>query len=255
MQNVYHVQTPENVSLNLNWPVRVPGVAVAIDMLYTRCFFNHCLCYTADNDRGIPTEPDAYSGQLSIRYYRAASNLCDAIRIFLSIRGIYEGSNTREKNRGTECDDGQWGTSFGNSFPYSQFNSNRRHASGIYAVGIFQLCSLAVLYVGDLAANTVVVKKRRENALGVRSTSASEHRNPILSPREEALLREYWDRRRSLRNPLNYIPLRLNCIIIFIPRLGWFQTFPTPSPGNNILSNRWLCRNSLIFRVETQFTT
>jgi uncharacterized RDD family membrane protein YckC len=238
MQNVYHVQTPENVSLEFE--LAGPGsrgVAVAIDMLIQGVFLIIVsvilLIMTGESQLNLMLIQDnsvyVIIGLLLIFVMQFG--------YFFLFEAFMKGATPGKKIVGLNV-------MMANGEPLSVTASLIRNLirigdmlPGIYAVGIFSVVfTQRFMRIGDLAANTVVVKKKKgKNAFGVRSTSASEHRNPILSPREEALLREYWERRRSLRNPLNYIPLEAQLYHHFYTKVGLVPNLP-----NNFTRKQYL---------------
>lgn len=92
---------------------------------------------------------------------------------------------------------------------------------GIYGVGILSVfLSQRFMRIGDLAANTVVVKvKNNKNAFSDFNNTYNEHQNIGITPKEESLLTEYGNRIKILRILFIRGHLRINYIFIFTTKL------------------------------------
>lgn len=207
MRNVYHVQTPENVSLEFE--LAGPGsrgVAVAIDTIIQSAaagIISLILYIVAGEDR-----MNLMLVRENTFYIVLGLLLTFGLQFgyFFLFEAFMKGATPGKKIVGLKVimADGE---------PLSITAALIRNLirigdmlPGIYAVGILSVVlNRRYMRVGDMAANTVVVKVRSEkNGLAVQpaAAAAAEHRNFILSQKEEALLAEYRDRTRNPRCPV-----------------------------------------------------
>jgi uncharacterized RDD family membrane protein YckC len=103
---------------------------------------------------------------------------------------------------------------------------------GFYAVGIFSVVfNRFYMRIGDLAANTVVVKVSKvKDGLGNYSTynhtDDQQHRNIVLSHREETLLTEYRKRRETSPHPMNLKVIEAQMYHHFYGKIGIIPDLP-----------------------------
>lgn len=205
MRNVYHVQTPENVSLEFE--LAGPGsrgVAVAIDTVIQSAvagIITLILYWVAGEDRTnlLLIQENTFYIVLGLLFMFALQ-----FGYFFLFEAFMKGATPGKKLVGLKVmmADGE---------PLSITAALIRNfirigdmLPGIYAVGILSVVlNRRYMRVGDLAANTVVVKVRSaKNGLATQPAVSAEQRNFILSQKEEALLAEYRERTRNPRCPV-----------------------------------------------------
>jgi len=108
---------------------------------------------------------------------------------------------------------------------------------GIYAVGIISVVlNRKFMRIGDLAANTVVVKvSGRKNRLAEPPVLQAERRSLILSQKEEALLTEYYQRTRASKNQVKSDILEAQLYHHFYGKVGL-----VPNLQNNFTRRQYL---------------
>lgn len=228
MRNVYRVQTPENVSLEFELAgVGSRGVAAAIDTI---------IQYTILAIIGLMLI--LITGEEYFNLMLAEGNtlyiVIALLLIFIMQFGYFtffeiwmKGSTPGKKIVGLKV-------MMANGEPLTFTTSLIRNfirigdmLPGIYAVGIFSVIfNHRYMRVGDLAANTVVVKVSREKSKLTERPSAAAERHRLISQREEALLIEYQERKRNIKHPLNSINLEAQLYHYFYGKIGLVPELP-----------------------------
>ncbi len=103
---------------------------------------------------------------------------------------------------------------------------------GFYGIAILSVFfTKQYMRIGDLAANTVVVKlkketKRFENPVQGKTATATATANLPISPKEEALLLEYYARKTQAKNPLASYTLDAQLYHYFYRKTGSIPNLP-----------------------------
>lgn len=229
MRNIYRVKTPENVTLEFELAgIGSRGVAVVLDTVfqYLIIFLVVLLAFPAAGD-GIF---DMTNMKENTAYIVIALLLIFIVQFgyFLLFEFFMKGSTPGKKIVGLKV-------MMANGEPLTFTAALVRNLlrigdmlPGIYGVGILSVfLNKRYMRVGDLAANTVVVKDKREkhDFPGIRETNAG--RPDIhISPREEALLIEYGERIRDRKNPLNSAVLENQLYHHFYGKIGALPNLP-----------------------------
>lgn len=229
MRNVYYVQTPENVSLEFE--LAGPGsrgVAVAIDTVIQGALVTIITFILL-----------AITGQVSLNLMTVQENslyiVITLLVTFVLQFGYFflfeifmKGATPGKKIVGLKV-------MMANGEPVSTTASLIRNLirigdmlPGIYAVGVIcVIITRRYMRVGDLAANTVVVKVRgRKNSLVEPPVTSAERRNLILSQKEEALLAEYSSRMKNSKNPVKSDVLEAQLYHHFYGKVGLVPNLP-----------------------------
>lgn len=229
MRNVYYVQTPENVSLEFE--LAGPGsrgVAAAIDTVIQGAvvgIMTIILLVIAGE-----TSLNLMVVQENTLYIVIALLLTFVIQFgyFFLFEVFTKGSTPGKKIIGLKV-------MMANGEPLSTTASLIRNLlrigdmlPGIYAVGVISvILTRRYMRVGDLAANTVVVKVReKKNNLVEPPVISAERRNLILSQKEEALLAEYSHRKQNAKNPVNSDILEAQLYHHFYGKVGLVPNLP-----------------------------
>lgn len=229
MRNIYHVKTPENVTLEFELAgVGSRGIAVIIDTLVQNLIFLFIvlISYLAFGDGYF----DLLHENDNTLYVVIAILLIFIVQFgyFLLFEAFTKGSTIGKKIVGLKV-------IMANGEPVSFTGVLVRNLlrigdflPGFYGVGIFStVLNERYMRVGDLAANTVVikVKNRKTDFSGIRNPNA-EQRNIFISPKEEALLIEYNKRLRDAENPLYSINLENQIYHHFYGKAGTLPNLP-----------------------------
>jgi|LSQX01.2.fsa_nt_gb uncharacterized RDD family membrane protein YckC len=229
MRNIYHVKTPENVTLEFELAgVGTRGIAVIIDTLFQYLILLVVLfiSYLILDDDYINM---MYSEENTV-YIVLAILLIFIVQVgyFLLSEFFTKGSTLGKKIVGLKV-------IMANGEPISFTASLVRNLlrigdmlPGIYGVGIFAVVlNKRYMRIGDLAANTVVVKvkKRKADFSGINNIG-TERQNMFISPKEEALLIEYNERIRDKKNPLYSETLENMLYHHFYNKLGSLPNLP-----------------------------
>lgn len=229
MKNVYHVQTPENVSLEFELAgAGSRGVAVAIDTAIqgAAALIITLVLY-------------AIMGDLLINLMRMNANslyvVVGLLLLFVIQFGYFflfevfmKGATPGKKIVGLKV-------MMANGEPVSASASLIRNLirvgdmfPGMYLVGMISIIlNRHYMRIGDLAANTVVVKvQKTRKSFTDKPILSPEHRNLVLSPKEEGLLREYRQRRANPRNPLYSVNLETQLYNHFYNKIGLVPNLP-----------------------------
>lgn len=238
MRNVYYVQTPENVSLEFE--LAGPGsrgVAVAIDTVIQSAVATIITIILL-----------AITGEDSLNLMLARNNTLYIVIALLAIFVIQfgyfflfevfmHGATPGKKLVGLKV-------MMANGEPVSVTASLIRNLirigdmlPGIYAVGVIcVVLTRRYMRVGDLAANTVVVKaSERKRNLVEPPIASAERRNLILSQKEEALLTEYYSRQRNPKNQVKSDILEAMLYHHFYGKVGLVPNLP-----NNFTRKQYL---------------
>jgi len=229
MRNVYYVQTPENVSLEFE--LAGPGsrgVAVAIDTIIQGTIIGIITIILL-----------AIAGETSLDLMVVQENTLYIVIVllltfvlqfgyFFLFEVFMKGATPGKKIVGLKV-------IMANGEPVSTTAALIRNLirigdmlPGIYAVGVITvLFSTRYMRVGDLAANTVVVKVRgKKNSLVQPSVIPAELRSLILSQKEEALLTEYSIRSRDPKNQFSSQTLEAQLYQHFYQKVGLVPNLP-----------------------------
>ncbi len=229
MRNVYYVQTPENVSLEFE--LAGPGsrgVAAAIDTVIQGTVLVVITIILV-----------AIVGEDSMNLLWVRENtlyvVIALLAIFITQFGYFflfevfmHGATPGKKIVGLKV-------MMANGEPVSVTASLIRNLirigdmlPGIYAVGVIcVILTRRYMRVGDLAANTVVVKARdKKNAVIDPPFASAERRNLILSQKEEALLAEYFSRQQNPRNQIKSDILEAQLYHHFYTKVGLVPNLP-----------------------------
>lgn len=228
MRNIYHIKTPENVTLEFELAgVGSRGVAVLIDTLIQNVFLFVVALIVV-----LITGTD-----ISYSWYEKGNTVYIVIGIllifitqfgyFLLFELFTKGSTIGKKLVGLKV-------IMANGEPVSFTASLVRNLlrlgdmlPGIYGVGIFSVVlSERYTRLGDLAANTVVVKvkKRTADFSSVKAVN-SERRNIDITPKEEALLTEYMERLKQDK-PIYSTDLENQLYLHFYKKIGVIPNLP-----------------------------
>jgi uncharacterized RDD family membrane protein YckC len=229
MRNVYYVQTPENVSLEFE--LAGPGsrgVAAAIDTVIQGAVVTIITIIL------LAVAGDA-SLNLMIMQENTLYIVIALLVIFVLQFGYFflfeifmHGATPGKKIVGLKV-------MMANGEPVSITASLIRNLirigdmlPGIYLAGVICIVlTKRYMRVGDLAANTVVVKAReRKNSLAEPPVASAERRNLILSQKEEALLAEYSSRKQNAKNPVKSDVLEAQLYHHFYGKVGLVPNLP-----------------------------
>lgn len=229
MRNVYHVKTPENVTLEFELAgIGSRGVAAIIDTLVQNVIIVLIMIIILLINR---------DGYLNLWYAREntfyvvmALLLVFVVQFgyFLLFEYFSKGSTLGKKIVGLKV-------IMANGEPISFTAALVRNLlrigdmlPGIYGVGIFSVfLSRRYMRVGDMAANTIVIKiKNRKTDFSTIRNSNTEQPVIFLSPKEEALLMEYGERLRDQENPLYSIRLENQLYNHFYGKVGILPNLP-----------------------------
>lgn len=229
MRNIYHVHTPENVTLEFELAgVGSRGAAVIIDTFIQNIVLLAVIIALA-----------LISGDASMNFMTVENNtlyiVAGLLLMFILQFGYFslfeyfmKGTTPGKKIVGLKV-------MMSNGEPISLAASLIRNFTrigdmlpGIYGVGIISVVlTRKYMRVGDMAANTVVVKEKgRKGDFAEIAKSSSEHRNLVISPKEEALLKEYQERKRNPKNPLNSYILEAQLYHHFYNKVGLVPNLP-----------------------------
>ncbi len=240
MRNVYFVKTPENVSLEFELAgVGSRGVAAAIDTAIQSAvvgIITIILLVIAGE-----TSLNLMLVQENTLYIVIALLVTFALQFgyFFLFEIFMKGATPGKKIVGLKV-------IMANGEPVSATASLIRNLirigdmlPGIYAVGIIcVVLTRRYMRVGDLAANTVVVKVRgRKSSLAEPPSVSAERRSLILSQKEEALLAEYYSRTRNPKNHVNSDVLEAQLYHHFYGKVGLVPNLP-----NNFTRKQYLDR-------------
>lgn len=229
MRNIYHVQTPENVTLDFELAgVGSRGIAVAIDTLIQNIILSFIVVVVA------LISGDGYFNLMFTEentvYIVIALLLIFVIQFgyFLLFEFFMKGSTLGKKIVGLKV-------IMANGEPISFTAALVRNLirigdmlPGIYGVGLFSVVlNKRYMRIGDLAANTVVVKvKSNRTDFSNMQSIKSEWKNVGITPKEEALLIEYKERYRDQKNPLYSITLENQLYHHFYNKIGPLPELP-----------------------------
>lgn len=229
MRNVYHVQTPENVSLEFE--LAGPGsrgVAVAIDTAIQSVIAGiiTLIIYAVAGENNM----NLLLVQENTIYIVVGLLLTFVLQFgyFFLFEAFMKGATPGKKIVGLSV-------MMANGEPLSITSSLIRNLlrigdmlPGIYAVGVFSVVlSRRYMRIGDLAANTVVVKVRSgKKNLPAQPAAPAERRNFILSQKEEALLAEYRERTKYAKNPVVSDSLEAQLYHHFYNKVGLVPGLP-----------------------------
>lgn len=223
MRNVYHVQTPENVSLEFE--LAGPGsrgVAVAIDTAIqsTIAGIITLILYVVTGEEQM----NLMLVRNNTFYIVLGLLVTFALQFgyFFLFEAFMKGATPGKRLVGLKVmmADGE---------PLSISAALIRNfirigdmLPGIYAVGILSVVfNRRYMRVGDMAANTVVVKVLPEKkGLTKQLSATAERRSFILTQKEEALLNEYRERTRSPRCPVASDALEAQLYHHFYNKIG-----------------------------------
>ncbi|NLO39572.1 MAG: RDD family protein [Ruminiclostridium sp.] len=238
MRNVYYVQTPENVSLEFELAGSGSrGVAVAIDMIIQGIVVSIIsiilLVIAGESSMNLLLV------QENTLYIVIALLLTFVLQFgyFFLFEVFMKGATPGKKIVGLKV-------IMANGEPISVTAALIRNfirigdmLPGIYAVGVITVFfSSKYMRVGDIAANTVVVKvRKKKNSLAQPSVIPVESRSLILSQKEEALLTEYSYRKQAVKNQINSDALEAQLYHHFYPKVGLVPNLP-----NNFTRKQYL---------------
>ncbi len=229
MRNVLSIRTPENVKLDFELAsVGSRGVAVVIDMLIQYILITAAVIVML-----------LIAGEESFNLIFAEGNtiyivICLLIIFtlqfgyFLLFEFFMKGSTLGKKIVGLKV-------MMANGQPVSfsaclirNFIRVADMLPGVYLIGILSvLFTRRYMRIGDLAANTVVVKtKNIEEGIQSISRAVSLSGELKLTPKEEALLAEYISRRRNPKNPLSSDILESQLYNYFYRKIGLVPNLP-----------------------------
>jgi uncharacterized RDD family membrane protein YckC len=229
MRNVLSIRTPENVKLDFELAsVGSRGVAVVIDMLIQYILIAAAVISIL-----------LIAGEESINLLFAEGNtiyivICLLIIFilqfgyFLLFEFFMKGSTLGKKIIGLKV-------MMANGEPVSfsaclirNFIRIADMLPGVYLIGIFSVIfTKRCMRIGDLAANTVVVKiKKMEEGLHNISGAKNLSGKLNLTAKEEALLAEYSNRRRNRKNPLVSDILESQLYNYFYRKIGLVPNLP-----------------------------
>lgn len=229
MQNLYYVQTPENVPLEFELAgAGSRGVAVFIDTVIQNLFILI-----------ISIIVILLSGDLSIDITAVGENtlyiVLGILFIFITQFGYFllfeyfmKGKTPGKKIAGLKV-------IMANGEPLSFTASLIRNLirlvdmlPGIYGVGILSVFfSNRYMRIGDYAANTIVVKdKKAAEGFSKKVPAMKEQSNFVVSDREEALLLSYYERKKNPKNPLNSDTLEISIYNYFYGKIGLVPGLP-----------------------------
>ena len=229
MRNIYHVKTPENVTLDFELAgAGSRGVAVIIDTLFQNLilFFIILIAALIFGDGNF----NLWNAEENTLYIVMAILLIFIVQFgyFLLFEYFSKGSTLGKRIVGLKV-------IMANGEPVSFTAALVRNLlrigdmlPGIYGVGIFSVVlNKRYMRVGDLAANTVVikVKNRKTDFSSIRSINP-EQRNIPVSPKEEALLIEYNERLKDNKNPLCSTTLENQLYHHFYNKVGPLPNLP-----------------------------
>ncbi len=227
MQNIIHIRTPENVTLEFELAgVGSRGVAVAIDiMIQNIVMLTIGLIIVFVNGE---LNADIMFIEENTLYIVIGLLLVFIIQFgyFLIFEYFMKGETPGKKLVGLKV-------MMANGEPLSFIASLIRNfirladmLPGIYGIGIFSaVFSKRYMRVGDLAANTVVVKNKNRSFY----KSAVHVQEPLkinISQKEESLLREYRDRCGNPKNPLVPEVLTVQLYHHFYNKIGLVPNLP-----------------------------
>lgn len=238
MRNVYYVHTPENVSLEFE--LAGPGsrgVAVVIDTLIQGIVIGIITGILLAVAGGI--EMNLMLVQDNTLYIIIALLVTFVLQFgyFFLFEVFMKGATPGKKIVGLKV-------MMANGEPLSATASLIRNfirigdmLPGIYAVGIITVVlTKRYMRVGDLAANTIVVKARdKKNSIAEAPAAPAEHRSLILTQKEEALLVEYYSRKRDPGNQVNSEVLEAQLYHHFYGKVGLVPNLP-----NNFTRKQYL---------------
>ncbi|HAA25264.1 MAG TPA: RDD family protein [Ruminiclostridium sp.] len=229
MRNVLSIRTPENVKLDFELAsVGSRGAAVVIDMIIQYILILSSVLAIL-----------LIAGEESINLLFAENNtiyivICLLIIFtlqfgyFLLFEFFMKGSTLGKKMVGLKV-------MMANGEPVSfsaclirNFIRIADMLPGVYLIGICSvLFTKRFMRIGDLAANTVVVKiKKMEEGIESIDGAISLSRKHNLTTKEEALLTEYISRRRNPKNPLSSDILESQLFNYFYRKFGPVPNLP-----------------------------
>ncbi|AGC67691.1 RDD domain containing protein [Thermoclostridium stercorarium subsp. stercorarium DSM 8532] len=229
MRNVYHVKTPENVTLEYELAgIGSRGVAVIIDTLiqnFLLLMIALMILPALDNGSFFLIR----SGENTL-YVVIAILLMFIVQFgyFLLFEFFMKGATPGKRIVGLKV-------IMANGEPVTFTAVVIRNLlrigdmlPGIYGVGILSVfLNKRYMRVGDLAANTVVIKENKRNIgfLSIRRNEPGQS-SVSISHREEALLMEYAERIRDMKNPLDSAILEYRLYRHFYGKLGVLPNLP-----------------------------
>lgn len=229
MRNIYKVQTPENITLDFELAgVGSRGVALAIDTFIQNAILIGTILIVA-----------LISGNEVVDLWYAKDNtlyiVIALLLIFITQSGYFilleffmKGSTIGKKIVGLKV-------IMANGEPISFTATLIRNLirigdmlPGIYGVGILSVfLSQRFMRIGDLAANTVVVKvKNNKNAFSDFNNTYNEHQNIGITPKEESLLTEYGNRIKNIKKPIYSRTLENQLYFHFYNKIGPLPNLP-----------------------------
>lgn len=229
MRNIHHVKTPENVTLEFELAgVGSRGVAVIIDTVIQSVilFFIALIVVLLSGDGYF----DLLFTEENTLYIVLSLLLIFVIQFgyFLLFEFFTKGLTPGKKIVGLKV-------IMANGEPLSFTAALIRNLlrigdmlPGIYGVGIISLVlNNRYMRVGDLAANTVVIKdKNKKTDFSTVKNINEQQRGINITPKEEALLMEYMERCRDPKNPLNSMTLENQLYHHFYGKIGPLPNLP-----------------------------
>lgn len=227
MRNIYKVQTPENVTLEFELAgIGSRGVALAIDIFIQNAILfaiTLIVVLIAGND-----VLDLWNARNNTIYIVIALLLFFIIQsgYFILLELFMKGSTIGKKVVGLQV-------IMANGEPVSFTAILIRNIMrigdmlpGIYGVAILSVfLNERYMRIGDLAANTIVIKiNNHKNVFSDIQSTFTEHRDIVITPKEESLLMEYRNRCKSPKNPIYSITLDNQLYYHFYKKIG-------PLPG------------------------
>lgn len=229
MRNIYRVKTPENVTLEFELAgIGSRSVAVIIDTIVQNIILLIIILIVTLINRDIYS--NIWYAEKNTPYIVVSILLVFIVQFgyYMLFEYFSKGSTLGKKIVGLKV-------IMANGEPISFTAALVRNLlrigdmlPGIYGVGIFSVFfSQRYMRVGDLAANTIVIKVKNGNPdfLNIRTPNSEQH-NISINPKEEALLMEYSARLKDRNNPLYSIKLENQLYNHFYNKVGIFPNLP-----------------------------